>query len=83
MKEPTYKPHDWIAFEQGDLGGFGQVIGGSFSEDGWEYIVSGSLAGGSDRAVREDEISLVLQNGSWLAPSHFGGHGSAYTEPNA
>ena len=80
MPEPTYKPQDWIAFQQDDTGGFGTIIGGAYDGEQWYYTVQGSLVDGTLQSVREDEITLVLQNGSWLAPAHFGGQGSAYTE---
>lgn len=80
MKEPTYKPEQWITFEQEGAGGFGKIIGGSFDE-GWTYTVKGSLANGELCMVHEKEIVYLLQNGSWLAPSHFGGQGSVYSDP--
>lgn len=83
MKEPAYKPDQWIAFQNDGIGGFGQIAGGNFDGDAWEYTVKGSLTDGQLREVRESDITLLLQNGSWLAPSHFGGQGSAYTETPA
>lgn len=82
MQDPVYKPEQWITFEQGEAGGFGQIIGAAFGTDGsWYYTISGSQADGKNRAVREDEIRSTLQNGSWIAPSITGGGKvTAYTD---
>jgi len=79
MKEPTYKPDQWIAFENEAESGFGQIVGGSF-ENGWCYTLSGVTAHGDLTSVAEADIIYLLQNGSWLAPSHFGGRGSIYSD---
>lgn len=81
MKEPTYKPDQWIAFESKDVSGFGQIVGGSYN-DGWHYTIRGVNAHGNLTAVNEADIIYLLQNGSWLAPSHFGGRGSIYSDEN-
>ncbi len=79
MKAPIYKPENWVNFEQGETGGFGKIVGGSFDGEGWLYIIAGSIADGSHTVAREDEITYLFQNGSWLAPSGNGGQGdSAY-----
>jgi hypothetical protein len=79
VKEPIFKPDQWITFEQGTVGGFGQIVGAAFDGTHWFYSVSGSLDDGSLRMVREDHIVHLFQNGSWLAPTSFGGQSSAYT----
>jgi hypothetical protein len=79
MKEPTYKPDQWIAFESNTLNGFGQIVGGTY-DDGWYYTVRGLNAHGNLASVPEADIVYLLQNGSWLAPSHFGGRGSIYSD---
>lgn len=83
MKEPTYKPEQWIVYEQDGAGGFGQIIGGIFDGESWLYTVSGVSVDSEYVQVEQDEITHLLQNGSWLAPSHFGGHTSVYSEPEA
>lgn len=80
MQEPLYKPEHWITFQQGNTGGFGQIVGGSFDGETWLYTVEGSLADNPRRAVREDEVTYLFTNGSWLAPTHLGGSGSAYKD---
>lgn len=80
MTEPTYKPEQWVTFEQNGTGGFGQIIGGSFSGSAWSYNVKGALANSQNHSVKESEIAHLLTNGSWLAPTHIGGSGSAYTD---
>lgn len=80
MKEPAFKPDVWIAFQQETTGGFGRIIGGTHTDGAWHYTVQGSSANGELREVREDEITLSLQNGSWMTPSHVGGQGSVYTD---
>lgn len=80
MKEALYKPEHWITFEQGQGGGFGQIIGGSYDGTHWYYTVQGALANGEHQSVREDEVAYLFQNGSWLAPTHLGGGNSAYKD---
>lgn len=80
MTEPAFKPEVWIAFQQDTTGGFGQIIGGYHDGTTWSYTVKGVSADGALHAVREDQITLSLQNASWVAPSHAGGQGSAYTD---
>lgn len=80
MIEPVFKPEQWITFEQGEVGGFGQVVGAAFDGSDWFYSISGSQDDGSLRMVREADIIHLFQNGSWLAPTSFSGKSSAYTE---
>ncbi len=80
MKEPAYKPETWVSFQQDEVGGFGRIIGGSFDGESWEYTIQGSSVDGLLYSAREDEIGYVLQNGSWLAPTGIGNHGSAYKD---
>lgn len=82
MNEPAYKPSTWILFQQGDGGGFGQVIGGNYDGETWVYTVSGSLQGGELRGVRQEEVTFLLDNGTWLAPTNFSGENSAYAAPS-
>lgn len=79
MNEPTFKPDEWVIFKQDTLGGFGQIIGGTFDGNEWQYIVKNSLIDGTHRSVSENEITHTLENGNWSTPTHFGGAGSAYT----
>jgi hypothetical protein len=69
-----------ITFQQGNTGGFGQIVGGSFDGTTWLYTVEGGLGENSRRAVQENEITYLFTNGSWLAPTHLGGSGSAYKD---
>ncbi len=81
MKEPIYKPEYWVTYQQGEAGGFGRIIGGSFDGETWLYTVKGVHANGDLQAVREDEIGYLFQNGSWLAPTGSGARGtSAYKD---
>lgn len=80
MQEPAFKPEVWVTFQQDTTGGFGKIIGAHYDGTTWQYTVSGSSANGELHAVREDEVTLSLQNGSWMAPSHIGGGGSVYTD---
>ncbi len=84
MKEPTYKPESWIIYQQGTFGGYGRIIGAAFDGENWNYTTQGSLVNGELHAVKEDEITFLFQNGSWLAPTHLDSRGgSAYTDTNA
>lgn len=84
MKQPAYKPETWVLFQQGETGGYGHVIGASFENGTWLYTVAGSLGDGSTRAVREEDITQLLQSGSWQAISVSAGNGgSAYQDQNA
>jgi hypothetical protein len=82
MNEPLYKPTTWVAFEFESEGGFGQIVGGAFDGSEWFYMISGSLDDGTIRSVPQHKITYLFQNGSWLAPTSFGGQNSAYTETN-
>lgn len=79
MKEPIYKPDTWVTYQQAEVGGFGRIIGGSFVSGIWRYTLSGVLTNGQYITIKEDEIIFTLQNGSWIAPTHMSGGGSAYT----
>jgi len=80
MTEPAFKPETWVAFQQDTTGGFGRVTGGHYEDNSWSYTVQGSSADGALHSVREDEVTLSLQNGSWMAPSRAAGQGSVYTD---
>lgn len=80
MKEPMYRPEYWVTYQQGETGGFGRIIGGSFDGESWHYTIQGSLTDGTHCSVREEEIGYLFQNGSWLAPSGGGNHASAYKD---
>jgi hypothetical protein len=80
MNEPIYKPENWVTFQQGEEGGFGRIVGGSYDGETWHYTVAGSLADGSHQSVKEGEIGFLFQNGSWLAPTSSGGHASIYKD---
>ena len=73
MKTPTYKPDTWVTFQQGETGGYGRIVGASFNNEGWFYIITGSNADGSHHSVREDEIVQSFQNNSWLSVTTSGG----------
>ena len=80
MTEPTFKPETWIVFQQETNGGFGRIVGGYHDGESWQYTVEGASLSGDFHAVRNDEVTLALQNGSWIAPSKAGGQGSVYTD---
>lgn len=68
MKEPVYAPDQWVAYNYGEGGGFGKIIGGDFDGSEWSYLVSGPLVNGNPVRVEEYEIKLILDRQSWLAP---------------
>lgn len=80
MKQPTYKPEAWVLFQQGNNGGYGQVIGATFDGSAWLYTVTGSRVFGTYTTVREEEIKQVLQNGSWLTVTAASASASAYQD---
>lgn len=80
MKQPTYKPEAWVLYQQESTGGYGHIIGASFNGEVWLYTVAGPQADGSHATVREDEITQILQNGSWLAISVSAASSSAYQD---
>lgn len=79
MKEPTFKPEQWITYQDGIGGGFGRIVGGVFENEAWVYTVAGASANGEHTQVAEASIIYLLQNNSWLAPTSFGGQGSVYS----
>lgn len=81
MNEPTYKPKTWVLFtSEENTAGFGCIVGGFLNSQGeWSYTVKGTQLDGSLHSVHEADITHTLQNGSWIAPTTFGGSGSAYT----
>ena len=69
MKEPLKKPGQWIVFEHGDGGGFGEIIGGSFTDGMWYYTVKGAHVDGVHTEVADSSITYTYEGGSWLAPT--------------
>ena len=80
MHEPLYKPEHWILYQQGDNGGFGQIVGGTFGADGWHYTLRGIQLDTTLTSVSENDIIFAYEQNSWIAPTHLGGAGSAYTD---
>ena len=80
MTEPAFKPETWVLFEQETTGGFGQITGGHYDGENWQYTLKGASANGELHTILETEVTLSLQNGSWMAPTHLGGQGSVYTD---
>lgn len=80
MKQPTYKPEAWVLYEQGNGGGYGHVVGATYSGETWLYTVAGTRADGSHTIIREEEVKQVLQNGSWLTVTTTGASASAYQD---
>ncbi len=79
MKEPNYKPNQWVQYELEDnIGGFGQVVGGVYNNDTWQYHVRGATDSETNVLVPQDAVKFILENGNWTAPQHFGGSNSAY-----
>jgi hypothetical protein len=80
MNEPIYKPEQWIIYQQGESAGFGQIVGGSYDGEMWNYSIKGSLLDTTFALARQNEIIRYYENGSWLEPRSGGiGNGSAYT----
>lgn len=79
MKEPSYKPQQWVLYElEEDHAGFGHIVGGIYDGDGWSYQVQGPTPNGDNVEVPEDSVKFILENGNWTAPQHFSGSNSAY-----
>lgn len=69
MNEPAYKPDEWVVYQKDETyGGFGKIVGGSFTEEGWFYVVSGPLLDTTFVSIHQDEIIRLFENGSWLEP---------------
>ena len=84
MNEPSYKPNEWVVYQKDeDFGGFGQIVGGSYSTEGWYYVLSGPLLDTTFVSVHQDEIIRLFENGSWLEPRHNGAGSSAYAADQA
>jgi len=80
MQEPAYKPDQWIIYQQGEGGGFGQIVGGRYSSEAWIYSIKGPITDTTYASVREDEITFFNENGSWLEPQQGSlGKTSAYS----
>ena len=81
MHEPNFKPNHWVLYEmpQG-VAGFGQNVGGRYTNGAWNYQVKGATPNDDNVEVPQDTISFVLENGNWTAPQHFGGSSSAYAD---
>ena len=80
MHEPLYKPDFWVTYQQGETGGFGQIIGGVYDGETWHYTIKGSRVDGTHTSVRQDEFGYLFQNGSWLAPTGGASNESAYKD---
>lgn len=81
MHEPAYKPTQWIIYKQGETGGFGSILGGTYTGESWLYSVHGPIVDTTYAEVYEEEITHFYENGSWLEPESGGiGRASAYTE---
>lgn len=81
MQEPAYKPTQWIIYKQGETGGFGRIIGGTYNGEAWIYSVRGPKTDTTYTEVYEGDITFFYENGSWLEPQHAGiGRASVYTE---
>lgn len=83
MREPLYKPEHWVTYQQGTGGGFGRIVGASFDGTTWIYSVAGPVLNTTYAGVQESEITMLFENGSWLAPRQNGSGnvgGSAYTD---
>lgn len=79
MKQPAYKPSQWVLYElEEDAAGFGQIVGGVHIDGNWKYHVRGATDSDTNVQVPEDAITFILENGNWTAPQHFGGSNSAY-----
>lgn len=79
MQEPTYKPGQWVAYQQGNTGGFGEIIGGRHDGNVWRYTVQNSSKN-SDAVVLAEEIKFTLEGGNWMAPNHIVGNSSVYAQ---
>ena len=80
MKEPQFKPEYWVTYKQGEIGGFGRIIGGTFDGAAWHYTIQGSLADGSDNSVLESDITYLFQNGTWISTAGGPNNSSAYKD---
>lgn len=80
MKQPIYKPEAWVLYEQETAGGYGRVTGANFDGQTWVYTVSGASSNGSHVTVREEQVTQVLQNGSWLTVTNSAAASSAYQD---
>ena len=82
MKEPQYKPEQWVvyAFEDG-TGGFGRIVGAYFNGSDWNYTIHGTNLDTTYVSATTEEITYFYENGSWLEPQHAGvGRASVYTD---
>jgi hypothetical protein len=82
MQLPSYKPDQWVVYEQGQTGGFGRILGASFNGESWVYSLRGPIVDTTYAEVYEPEITHFYENGSWLEAKHgnIGGKTSAYTD---
>lgn len=83
MTDPRYKPQYWVTYQQGQTGGYGQIVGATFDGQAWVYSVAGPSLNTAYTGVKEAEIIALYENSSWMAPRQNGGGnagGSAYTD---
>lgn len=94
MTEPTYKPSQWVAFDQeGEdaTSGFGQIIGGRYDGTEWHYTISGSCAhdaGTGELAhqvaqviqIPQSAIKLTYKGENWFDPARTSVNKSVYSQ---
>ena len=93
MKEPLFKPGQWVCYQKEDNGGgFGEIIGGHFDSNDWEYVVQHAALDLNtdapdgtpiDAVVRTDEIKFIYEGDNWMAPSKTLGGNSVYVYTDA
>lgn len=79
MQEPTYKPGQWVVYQQLTAGGFGEIIGGRFDGEVWHYTVQSSQKN-SDAIIVAEEIKYTLEGGHWMPPNNIIGNSSVYAQ---
>jgi len=88
MKEPLFKPGQWVSYQRSEdgEGGFGEITAGYFDGSDWQYVVhNGTVAftdapDGTpvDALVLAEDIKFIYEGDNWMAPSTTLGSNSVY-----
>lgn len=80
MQEPTFKPNTWVAYAQGGVGGFGEIIGGHFDGTDWHYLIKAVGRDGSSARILGTDIQFTYEGGNWMKPNYLSGNSSIYAQ---
>lgn len=80
MQEPTYKPGTWVTFSRGNTGGFGEIIGGFYTNNEWHYHVKNAEMNAGTAQITGKDIQFTFEGGNWMKPNYTVGNSSIYAQ---